>query len=180
MKDSRSTCEMVSCSARGHTCNLSDSPVCHRVKPLLCYQAQGCRHDEVTRSSDFAFLAVRFSASILYNHTTHSYICTNPGESTMSFQLGGPRFQTQRRKKGEKVRLRSYPLMFVSIMTFPLIVASALAAEGDWTIGSRTLPAPVAGSEALRISISSTPEVNGQSCRRRDTYHDGGTKVARS
>jgi len=39
--------------------------------------------------------------------------------------------------------------MFVSIITFPLIVASALAAEGDWTIGSRTLPAPVAGSEAL-------------------------------
>jgi hypothetical protein len=58
------------------------------------------------------------------------------------------------------MRLRNYPLMFVSIMTLPLIVASAVAAEGDWTIGSRTLPAPAAGSEALRISISSTPAPN--------------------
>ena len=45
-------------------------------------------------------------------------------------------------------------------MTLPLIFASAVAAEGDWTIGSRTLPAPAAGSEALRISISSTPAPN--------------------
>ena len=55
------------------------------------------------------------------------------------------------------MRLRIYPLMFVSIITFPLIVASAFAAEGDWTIGPRILPAPVAASEALRSTIASIP-----------------------
>jgi acetyl esterase/lipase len=42
-------------------------------------------------------------------------------------------------------------------MTFPLIGASASAAEGDWTIGPRTLPAPIAASEALRSNIASIP-----------------------
>ncbi len=55
------------------------------------------------------------------------------------------------------MRLRIYPLMFVSIITFPLIVASAFAAEGDWTIGPRILPAPVAASEELRSTIASIP-----------------------
>lgn len=55
------------------------------------------------------------------------------------------------------MRLRIYPLMFVSIITLPLIVACDFAAEGDWTIGPRTLPAPIAASEALRSSIASIP-----------------------
>ena len=48
-------------------------------------------------------------------------------------------------------------MMFVLIVTLPLIAASAFAAEGDWTIGPRSLPAPVAASEALRNSIASIP-----------------------
>ncbi len=55
------------------------------------------------------------------------------------------------------MRLRIYPLMFVSMITFPLLVANAFAAEGDWTIGPRILPAPVAASEALRSTIASIP-----------------------
>jgi len=55
------------------------------------------------------------------------------------------------------MRLKSCPVRILSTITFPLLATSALAAEGDWTIGTRTLPAPVAASEALRGSIASTP-----------------------
>ena len=52
------------------------------------------------------------------------------------------------------MKLRISPLVFIA--TFLLVSVSALAADGDWTIGPRTLPPPIAASDALRNSIAST------------------------
>ena len=45
-------------------------------------------------------------------------------------------------------------------MTAALLSSPALAQNSDWTIGSRTLPAPAGASDALRAAIANTPQPN--------------------
>jgi acetyl esterase/lipase len=45
-------------------------------------------------------------------------------------------------------------------MTAALLSSPALAQDSDWTIGSRTLPAPAGASDALKAAIANTPQPN--------------------
>ncbi len=50
------------------------------------------------------------------------------------------------------------------------LCAGAYAQEKAWTIGSRTLPAPAAASDALRVSIASTPQPDVAAHIRESTF----------
>ncbi|MEE8197276.1 MAG: alpha/beta hydrolase fold domain-containing protein, partial [Acidiferrobacterales bacterium] len=48
--------------------------------------------------------------------------------------------------------------VLLAAMTAALLSSPALAQDSDWTIGSRTLPAPAGASDALRAAIANTPQ----------------------
>jgi acetyl esterase/lipase len=48
--------------------------------------------------------------------------------------------------------------LLMTALSFALLSSLALAQDGDWTIGSRTLPAPAGASDALRAAIANTPQ----------------------
>jgi monoterpene epsilon-lactone hydrolase len=48
-------------------------------------------------------------------------------------------------------------LLALAIISLPLLYSSSFAAEGDWTIGARVLPAPAAASDSLRNTLASIP-----------------------
>jgi len=48
--------------------------------------------------------------------------------------------------------------VLLAAMTAALLSSPALAQNSDWTIGSRTLPAPAGASDALRAAIANTPQ----------------------
>ncbi len=50
--------------------------------------------------------------------------------------------------------------LLMTALSFALLSSLVLAQDSDWTIGSRTLPAPVASSDALRAAIANTPQPN--------------------
>ncbi len=45
-----------------------------------------------------------------------------------------------------------------AVLTTALMWTTALAQDSDWTIGSRTLPAPAGASDALRAAIANAPQ----------------------
>jgi len=48
--------------------------------------------------------------------------------------------------------------VLLAVMTAALLSSPALAQDSDWTIGSRTLPAPAGASDDLRAAIAKTPQ----------------------
>ncbi len=50
--------------------------------------------------------------------------------------------------------------VLLAAITAALLSSPALAQNNDWTIGSRTLPAPAGASDALRAAIANTPPPN--------------------
>ncbi len=48
--------------------------------------------------------------------------------------------------------------LLLATLTTALMWTTALAQDSDWTIGSRTLPAPAGASDALRAAIANTPQ----------------------
>jgi len=48
--------------------------------------------------------------------------------------------------------------VLLAALTAALLSSPALAQDSDWTIGSRTLPAPAGASDALRAAIANTPQ----------------------
>ncbi len=50
--------------------------------------------------------------------------------------------------------------LLMPALSFALLSPLALAQDSDWTITSRTLPAPAGASDALRAAIANTPQPN--------------------
>ncbi len=48
--------------------------------------------------------------------------------------------------------------VLLAAMTTALLSFPALGQDVDWTVGSRTLPAPAGASDALRAAIANTPQ----------------------
>ncbi len=48
--------------------------------------------------------------------------------------------------------------LLMTALSFALLSSPTLAQDSDWTIGSRTLPAPAGASDTLREAIASTPQ----------------------
>ena len=55
-------------------------------------------------------------------------------------------------------------------LSLALLSSLALAQDSDWTIGSRTLPAPAGASDTLREAIASTPQPDVAQHIRQTTY----------
>ena len=60
--------------------------------------------------------------------------------------------------------------LLVTALSLTLLSSLVLARDSDWTIGSRTLPAPAGASDALRAAIANTPQPDVAMHIRQTTY----------
>ncbi len=60
--------------------------------------------------------------------------------------------------------------LLLIVLPLALLSSPTLAQDSDWTIGSRTLPAPAGASDALRQAIASTPQPDVAQHIRQTTY----------
>ncbi len=60
--------------------------------------------------------------------------------------------------------------LIMTVLTAALVSTTALAQDSDWTIGSRTLPAPAAASDALREAIVNSPQPDLAAHIRKTTF----------
>ncbi len=60
--------------------------------------------------------------------------------------------------------------LLMTALSFALLSSPTLAQDSDWTIGSRTLPAPAGASDALREAIASAPQPDVAQHIRQTTY----------
>ena len=60
--------------------------------------------------------------------------------------------------------------LLMTALSFALLSSLVLAQDSDWTIGSRTLPAPAGASDALRAAIANTPQPDVAKHIRKTTF----------
>jgi acetyl esterase/lipase len=60
--------------------------------------------------------------------------------------------------------------LLMTALSFALLSSPTLAQDSDWTIGSRSLPAPAGASDALREAIASAPQPDVAQHIRQTTY----------